>query len=147
MKKLAFIGVLIVISLLMVGCHKDEVAAAAKMSMALSPSSVSVASGEISSQVKVTLKKLDATSSPQTFNIVLITPNASEVAFYDDNGKPITRIATQTFTNKDDQNTYTFRVKGQKLGSTDYSPYTLTLQLEQYGTSIGAPEKLSVKVT
>ncbi|MBI2144715.1 hypothetical protein HYU18_00130 [Candidatus Woesearchaeota archaeon] len=138
--------IILLLSILAAGCVGQQEKYQPKMEMTLSPSIATIESGKFSQPILITLKKLDSEQTPSEFTIVLESPNTEEIGFYDENKELIAMLPTQTFTYLNDQNTYAFLVKGKKLGSSEFTPYALKIELDYQGERI-EKKQLSVKVT
>ena len=141
------IALALILCILIAGCTSQAAQKyKPKMEMTILPSIPTAKSGQYSQPILITLKKLDPTTTPSEFTIVLESPGTDDIAFYNEKKEPIAMIQTQTFTYLGDQNTYSFMIKGKRLGSSEFTPYALKVKLDYQGERI-EEKPLSIKVT
>lgn len=116
------------------------------MEMTVVPSIADARSGQYSEPILITLRKTDSEKTPSEFTIALESPGTEDIAFYNELKELIAAIQTQTFKYPGDQNTYAVLIKGKKLGSSEYTPYALKVELDYKGERI-IKKQLSARIS
>lgn len=146
--KIQTLVAMIALAILLTACTPETKEYTPDVRMTLSPSSVVVKTDQASDFITVTLEKLDDNPTPATFEILLATPNAEEIFFVGEDGNPVSVLPTQELKIKGDRKSYRFKIQGKRLGSSDFTPYTLGIHLRYNGKVLDAvSQPLSVRVT
>lgn len=147
MKKLMIMILLLIVTILIIGCDDNQQNAEIepKMDMVLDQSFITI-SNDGTGTTKLTLTKKDSESAAASFTIQLISPEEENVYFIEDNGEKITSINTTLFENKDDRKVYPLKIKAKKDLTKDEVVYTLNIRLLYNEKELGTTQKLKVRV-
>ena len=117
------------------------------VSFTMTPTSVTVKNGTMSSMITLQVVKQDTKNIPTQFTINL-KPSVNNVSIMSTfTGQPTTNYTTKTLTSSGSSDTFEFKVKGALPQGLNSEAYNITASLDYNGTSISQPQILTVQVT